>query len=225
MANFVLVHGAWGGNHTWSEVPARLEAEGHRVLNCTLRGLGSRQGDPGLHAVQPRGAGALRLAAALGMDDAAPGGHEVDGAGADVLHHPQAVAVHQRAVEEVGDGRQADVRMRAHVDALARRQFRRTELVEKDEGSDHAPLGIGQNAFHAETAEVARARLYHQINHSMVDGALIGHDSSPSGARSQRAVFSSHISRSAKTAGKTARASSSKPAQSAPSWRSMIAVA
>ncbi|GAA5054948.1 alpha/beta fold hydrolase [Erythrobacter westpacificensis] len=50
MANFVLVHGAWGGNHTWGEVPARLEAEGHRVLNCTLRGLGSRQGElhPGI---------------------------------------------------------------------------------------------------------------------------------------------------------------------------------
>ena len=28
MANYVLVHGAWGGSHTWGEVPARLEAEG-----------------------------------------------------------------------------------------------------------------------------------------------------------------------------------------------------
>ncbi|TIX48826.1 alpha/beta hydrolase [Alteraurantiacibacter aquimixticola] len=43
MANYVLVHGAWGGNHTYGEVPARLEAAGHKVLNCTLPGLGSRQ--------------------------------------------------------------------------------------------------------------------------------------------------------------------------------------
>lgn len=43
MANFVLVHGAWGGNHTYGDVPAKLEAEGHTVLNCTLPGLGSRQ--------------------------------------------------------------------------------------------------------------------------------------------------------------------------------------
>ncbi len=43
MANYVLVHGAWGGNHTYGEVPARLEALGHTVINCTLRGLGSRQ--------------------------------------------------------------------------------------------------------------------------------------------------------------------------------------
>lgn len=50
MANFVLVHGAWGGNHTWGDVPARLEAQGHRVLNCTLPGLGSRQDElhPGI---------------------------------------------------------------------------------------------------------------------------------------------------------------------------------
>jgi len=50
MANFVLVHGAWGGNHTWGEVPARLEAENHQVLNCTLPGLGSRQSElnPGI---------------------------------------------------------------------------------------------------------------------------------------------------------------------------------
>ncbi|WP_338241679.1 alpha/beta fold hydrolase [Aurantiacibacter hainanensis] len=50
MATFVLVHGAWGGNHTWGDVPARLEAEGHEVLNCTLPGLGSRQGElhPGI---------------------------------------------------------------------------------------------------------------------------------------------------------------------------------
>lgn len=50
MTSYVLVHGAWGGNHTYGEVPARLEAEGHRVLNCTLPGLGSRQDElhPGI---------------------------------------------------------------------------------------------------------------------------------------------------------------------------------
>lgn len=43
MANYVLVHGAWGGNHTYGDVPARLRDAGHNVLLCTLRGLGSRQ--------------------------------------------------------------------------------------------------------------------------------------------------------------------------------------
>ena len=50
MANYVLVHGAWGGALTWGEVPARLEAAGHKVLVATLPGLGSRQAElhPGI---------------------------------------------------------------------------------------------------------------------------------------------------------------------------------
>lgn len=50
MANCVLVHGAWGGHHTWGEVPERLRAAGHEMLTCTLPGLGSRQGElhPGI---------------------------------------------------------------------------------------------------------------------------------------------------------------------------------
>jgi pimeloyl-ACP methyl ester carboxylesterase len=50
MANYVLGHGAWGGDHTWGEVPARLEAAGHRVIACTLPGLGRRQDElhPGI---------------------------------------------------------------------------------------------------------------------------------------------------------------------------------
>lgn len=48
MTNYVLVHGAWGGHHTFGDVPARLAAAGHQVLNCTLPGLGSRQDE--LHA-------------------------------------------------------------------------------------------------------------------------------------------------------------------------------
>ena len=43
MANFVLVHGAWAGSRTYGEVPQMLEEAGHKVVNCTLRGLGSRQ--------------------------------------------------------------------------------------------------------------------------------------------------------------------------------------
>jgi pimeloyl-ACP methyl ester carboxylesterase len=50
MADFVLVHGAWGGGHTYGEVPGRLEAAGHRVLVAQLRGLGARQAElhPGI---------------------------------------------------------------------------------------------------------------------------------------------------------------------------------
>ncbi|WP_284124348.1 alpha/beta fold hydrolase [Parerythrobacter aestuarii] len=50
MANFVLIHGAWGGAETWAEVPARLRAMGHQVLCEDLPGQGARESEkhPGL---------------------------------------------------------------------------------------------------------------------------------------------------------------------------------
>lgn len=50
MANYVLVHGAWGGAQTYGPVPDALRAAGHDVLVATLPGLGSRQDElhPGI---------------------------------------------------------------------------------------------------------------------------------------------------------------------------------
>jgi len=50
MANYVLVHGAWGGGQTYDKTKADLAAAGHDVLVCTLRGLGTRQDElhPGI---------------------------------------------------------------------------------------------------------------------------------------------------------------------------------
>ncbi len=50
MANYVLVHGAWGCGQMYGEVPARLRAEGHNVLVAQLTGLGTRQDElhPGI---------------------------------------------------------------------------------------------------------------------------------------------------------------------------------
>ena len=55
--------------------------------------------------------------------------------------------------------RQADVRMRPHVDAArnARRETHRAEMVEEDERPDHPPLGEGKHAADVESAEVAAA--------------------------------------------------------------------
>jgi pimeloyl-ACP methyl ester carboxylesterase len=43
MANFVLVHGAWGGSAAWQDVADRLRAAGHRVLTPSLTGIGERR--------------------------------------------------------------------------------------------------------------------------------------------------------------------------------------
>ena len=50
MANYVLVHGAWGGNQSYDLTVADLQAAGHQVLAATLPGLGTRQDElhPGI---------------------------------------------------------------------------------------------------------------------------------------------------------------------------------
>lgn len=42
MADYVLVHGAWGGAHGWRKVRPLLWAAGHRVWTPPLTGLGER---------------------------------------------------------------------------------------------------------------------------------------------------------------------------------------
>ena len=71
-----------------------------------------------------------------------------------------------RAVEQIGDGGEVDVRVRADVHALAGRQPRRAELVDEDERPDHRPLSRRQRAPHLELAEVVGDRR---------DRLMIGH--------------------------------------------------
>lgn len=42
MANYVLVHGAWGGAHGFRKVRPLLHAEGHAVFTPSLTGIGER---------------------------------------------------------------------------------------------------------------------------------------------------------------------------------------
>ena len=81
----------------------------------------SRQSHPGLNAAQPRSGLAQRRRRTLRVHDAAAGGHPVQLARPDDLLEAEAVAVHDLALDQPGEGRQADVRMRPHVDTLARR--------------------------------------------------------------------------------------------------------
>ena len=133
-------------------------ALGRHVLERRRRVLERlRQRDPELQAVAAVRPAEQLLRRALGVDDAAPGRHPVDRAGLDPLHDAGRVAVHDRALEQVGERRQADVRMRPHVVVGAGRDVDRPEVVEEDERADGAPVGRGQQAAHDEAAaEVAR---------------------------------------------------------------------
>ena len=50
MANYVLVHGAWGGGHGYTRLAGELRDAGHSVLVAQLTGLGVRSGElhPGI---------------------------------------------------------------------------------------------------------------------------------------------------------------------------------
>ena len=50
----------------------------------------------------------------------------------------EAVAMHDLAVEQVGDGGEPDVRVRPHVDAVAGLEHRSAQVIEEDERPDHA---------------------------------------------------------------------------------------
>ncbi len=45
MADYVLVHGAWGGGWSYDRLAADLRAAGHRVLVAELTGLGTRRAE------------------------------------------------------------------------------------------------------------------------------------------------------------------------------------
>jgi hypothetical protein len=123
-----------------------------------------RQRDPGLDAMQAiaLNPGALEP---LATGDAAPGRHPVDFLRPDRPFVAEAVAMHDLAVEQVGHGRQTDMRMRANVDA--RPQINWPHMIEEDEGPDHLPLGEWQHATDLKAAaEAAAALLDDQFNHN-----------------------------------------------------------
>ena len=87
-----------------------------------------------------------------------PGGHQVDRARLDHLVRPDAVAMLDRAFEQIGHRSEVDVRVRPNVHALAGGQPRRAELVDEDEGPDHRPLARGQRPVDLERAKIVRDR-------------------------------------------------------------------
>ena len=70
--------------------------------------------------------------------------------------------MHDLAIEQIGDGREPDMRMRPHVESRAGAEFSRSEMIEEDERPDHARARRRQGAAHREAvAEVDRARHDH----------------------------------------------------------------
>src|SRR5262249_56024546 len=93
---------------------------------------GGGEGAATLQPVDGFGVFAVLGRRALGMNDAATRGHPIDLAWPDRRGGAKTVAMHDLAVEQEGDGGEADMGMRPHVDALAGAKLRRSEVIEKD---------------------------------------------------------------------------------------------
>ena len=132
-----------------------------------------RQRDPKLHGVAAPAAVVRRF---LRVADAVASGHHVDLARAEPLPVAEAVAVQQLALDHPGEGLQADVRMRADLQAAAGRVCVGPGMVEEAPGANHAPLARGQHAPHRHAADVGDARVDALERRA---GRVFGHARSP----------------------------------------------
>ncbi len=130
--------------------------------------IGFRQRQPGLQQLQPRRMECLTGFEALGMTDAAPGGHPVDVARDDVLFKPKAVTMRDPATEQIADGGQPDVWMRPDVGLSAGifGQNHRAGMVVEHEGADHAAFAMRQQALHDQSvAQIGTTTGKHEDRH------------------------------------------------------------
>src|SRR5580658_4797414 len=119
----------------------------------------ARQRHPALNASQRRRRLTSLRCRALRMDDPAAGNHPVDLTGPNRLYGAEAVSMHDLAVEQVGNGGQADVRMRSYIEPGARPELRRTHLIEKYKWTNGAALTRGQRAAYMKAlTELAQRR-------------------------------------------------------------------
>ena len=110
------------------------------MLKCRIALLLSvRKCDPRLDAVQIRN-NIQVIASTLRVDNASAGGHEIYGARPNRLDETQAISMHDLSLEEIGNGCDANVRVRSHVDSLAGWKFCGAHVIEENERSNHAPL-------------------------------------------------------------------------------------
>ncbi len=81
-----------------------------------------------------------------------------------------------RAVKQVGDGGQADVRMWPHVETFAGEELAGAHLIEEDERSDHLFLFGRQRAADLEATDVVGTRKNDGFYRIRARGLGLAHD-------------------------------------------------
>lgn len=92
------------------------------------------------------------------MGDAFASSHPVDLTGVDHLVCANAVAMLKFAVEQICDRSQADVGVRAYVNATVVDELRRAHLIKENKGANHLPIRRWQGAAHFKATDVAGTR-------------------------------------------------------------------
>jgi hypothetical protein len=67
--------------------------------------------------------------------------------------------MHDSSIEEIGDGRKANVWVWAHIHAMSGKELHGSHLIEEDERADQLPLLVRHGAAHGKAiAQIAHAR-------------------------------------------------------------------
>jgi hypothetical protein len=114
-----------------------------------------RERRPSLYAKQTRTFRALFGSRALRVHDSAARRHQVELARLDGQRGAETVAMHDLAVEQIGDRGEPDMGMRAYVDSGPDEKLGRPHLIKEDERPDHLLARCGQRTAHGKAAQVA----------------------------------------------------------------------
>src|SRR5207302_7626847 len=102
-----------------------------------------RHPDPELQPVQRLAVAPVVRGGAFRVHNAPPGGHPVDGAGVYGGLNAQIIAMNDLAVVEIGQRREADVRMRPHIEAMATLELGGAEMIKKHKWPNGPTGGMG----------------------------------------------------------------------------------
>src|SRR3954469_23634472 len=101
------------------------------------------------------------------MRDPAPGRHPIDLSGLNGLRGSHTVAVHDLALEQVGNGGKTDVWMRAHIRAPrdAGRKSSGSDVIEENKRPHHLVGAERQYAPDLEAAKITAPLINHSLQH------------------------------------------------------------
>src|ERR1019366_10488081 len=121
--------------------------------------------DPALNSEEALAALARAQRAALGVRNPSPGGHEVHCPRGNLERIAFTVAMHDAAIEKIGDGRKPDMGMRANIHASASDELHRPHLIKENERTNHLTSGVWQRTVHGKTT----AQIAHALNNYQVE--------------------------------------------------------